>query len=409
MSAHPEPSDLVPLDRYRRDALARIGPLEPIELGLLEAHGCVLAEDVTAPADVPPFRNSAMDGYAVRSDDVSKDAALRITGEVAAGHEHQAELAPGEAVRIMTGAPMPAGADTVVPVELTAEDDHQVRFTATVPAGANVRPAGESVRAGEQVLAAGRRLDAADMGILAAVGRSNALVRPRPRVVVIATGDELVEAGGALGPGQIADSNSYMLTAMARESGATAYRHHLVRDDRRALEDAFEDALVQGDLLVTSGGVSVGRYDLVREVLASFGDVRSVKVAMQPGMPQAFGFIGEVPCFGLPGNPVSAFVSFEIFVRPALRRMQGRTDLNRPRVTAVADEPINSPKQKVSFPRVTLTREPDGWHARLTGSQSSGVLRSLVQADGLGEVPLGRTRIAAGERLVVHLLLDGTR
>jgi molybdopterin molybdotransferase len=403
---HAAATDLVPLDRYRRDALTRIPPLEPIELALLEAHGCVLAEDIDAPADVPPFRNSAMDGFAVRGGDARKGAALAVVGEVAAGYERAIELEAGQAVRIMTGAPLPPGADTVVPVELTSEDGDEVRLTSKVPGGANVRPAGESVRAGERVLEAGRRLDAADVGILAAVGRSHVCVRPRPRVVIIATGDELVEAGAALGPGQIADSNSYMLTAMARESGATAYRHHVVRDDRRALEDAFEDALVQGDLLVTSGGVSVGRYDLVREVLASFGEVQAVKVAMQPGMPQAFGFIRDVPCFGLPGNPVSSYVSFEIFVRPAIRRMQGRADLNRPRVSAIADEPIDSPKQKVSFPRVKLTREPDGWHARLTGAQGSGVLRSLVDADGLGEVPVGRTRVAAGERLVVHLLTE---
>lgn len=404
------PDDLVPLDRYRRELLARIAPLEPIALGLLEAHGCVLAEDVTTDVAVPPFDNSSMDGYAVRAADANPGAVLKVVEEVAAGNFPRRAVAAKEAVRIMTGAPLPKGADAVVPLELTDEHADWVRVRTDVQSGSSVRRASEDVAAGDTVLRAGRRLGAADVGMLAAVGRSSVLVHPRPRVVVVSTGDELVEPDAELRPGLIRDANSYALTALAREHGATAYRLPIVPDDRRRLTEAFEGALAHADLLVTSGGVSAGRYDYVQQVLAQLGDVQTVKVGMQPGMPQAFGMLHgpgrPVPCFGLPGNPVSAYVSFEVFVRPALRRMQGRTDLNRPRVTAVMDAPVESPANKVSFLRVTLRREYGVWHARPTGSQGSGILRSLVDADGLAEVPLDRTEVHGGERLLVHLLVD---
>ncbi|MGH3665785.1 MAG: molybdopterin molybdotransferase MoeA, partial [Egibacteraceae bacterium] len=255
------------------------------------------------------------------------------------------------------------------------------------------------------VLRTGQRLGAADVGMLAAVGRDRVLVHPKPRVAVISTGDELVEPGVVPGPGQIRDANSYTLTAMAREAGATAFRSDIVRDDRRALAEAFEGAMAHADLLVTSGGVSAGRYDLVKQVLEQLGDVSFRKVGMQPGMPQSFGRIGRVPCFGLPGNPVSAFVSFEVFVRPAIRRLQGRTDLNRPRVNAIVDEPLHSPPHRVSFIRVTLRRSSGVWHVLPTGPQGSGILRSAVEADGLAEVPADRTDVPVGEAVVVHLLV----
>lgn len=407
---HVDPGELVPLAVHRRDVLTRISPLEPIDLALLDAHGCVLAADVVAPADVPPFENSAMDGFAVATDGLEEGAELEVVGEVAAGAGTAVEVGRGRAVRIMTGAPLPAGADAVVPVEVADEAGGRVRLRVMPRPGDHVRPAGEDVRAGTTVLRSGRRLGAADVGMLAAVGRGRAPVYPRPRVAVISTGDELVEPDGALRPGRIRDSNSYTLTAMAREAGATAFRHPIVPDDRRALTEAFEGALSHADLLVTSGGVSAGRYDLVKQVLAQLGDVSFRKVGMQPGMPQAFGFVSRdpghpVPCFGLPGNPVSAFVSFEVFVRPALRRLQGRTDLNRPRVSAVLDEPLSSPPHKVSFIRVRLERIEGVWHARPTGPQGSAVLRSAVDADGLAEVPVDRTGVDAGEAVVVHLLV----
>jgi molybdopterin molybdotransferase len=405
--SHVDAGELVPLATYRRDVLTAIRPLEPIELGLLEAHGCVLSTDVAAEVDIPGFDNSAMDGYALRAAESAAGAELQVIGELAAGADQAVEVGPEETVRIMTGAPLPAGADAVIPWEATDEADGRLRLSGRVEPGLNVRRAGEDVRAGEVVLRAGRRLGAADVSMLAAVGRASVPVHPRPRVVVLSTGDELVEPDAPLAPGKVRDSNSYMLTALAREAGATAYRQRTVRDDRHALIDAIEGALTHGDLLVTSGGVSAGRYDLVKMVLGQLGDVRFTKVGMQPGMPQVFGFIDDVPCFGLPGNPVSAYVSFEVFVRPALRRLQSRRDVNRPRVTATLEEPARSPEHKVSFLRVRLSRDQAGaWRARPTGPQGSGILRSVVEADGLAEIPPDRTRVEAGDRVVVHVLVD---
>ena len=405
-----DPSELVPLEEYRRDVLTRVAPLEPIELALLEAHGCVLAGDVVAADDVPSFANSAMDGYAVDSASIRVDEPARIAGEVAAGAVSAVGVEPGSVVRIMTGAPVPPGADAIIPVELASEEGDEVRFTALPQPGDHVRPAGGDVRGGTKVLTTGRRLGAADIGMLSAIGHSRVMVHPRPRVAVISTGDELVEPDTDLQPGQIRDSNSFMLTAMAREAGAIAFRSSVVRDDRRALAEAFVGALTNADMLVTSGGVSAGRYDMVKDVLSQLGDVSFNKIAMQPGMPQAFGFLNpqgpnRIPCFGLPGNPVSAFVSFELFVRPALRRLQGRVDLNRPRVSAILEEDLTSPPHKVSFLRVKLRRDGPRWLARLTGAQGSGLLHSAVAADGLAEVAADRTTVAAGETVVVHLLV----
>jgi molybdopterin molybdotransferase len=410
------PDELHPLDRHRSQILGRLRALEPIELGLLEAHGCVLADDVTTAGPLPAFASSAMDGYAVALGDVAAGTALAVVGEAAAGSPADTAVAPGRAVRIMTGGVVPDGTGAIVPVEHVTEEatQHGERITLTREAtpGAHVRGVGEDVAAGTVVVAAGSRLGAAELAMLASVGRQRAVVHPRPRVVVLSTGDELVEPGSPVGPGQLHDSNSFMLTAMTREAGALAFRHPIVRDDRAALTEALEGALVQGDLLLTSGGVSAGRYDLVKHVLAELGDVAFTKVGMQPGMPQAFGFLGRdeataVPCFGLPGNPVSAFVSFEVFVRPALRRLQGRTDLNRPRITAVLDQAVTSPEHKVSFVRVTLHRDAQGaWRARPTGSQGSSLLHSIVAADGLAEVATTRTRVEAGEQVLVHLLMD---
>ena len=404
-----EPAPLAPLDSYRKDVLARIRPLEPIELGILDAQGCVLAQDAVAVSDLPPFPNSAMDGYALLAMDARPGAELELVGESAAGPGPRIPMGPGQAVRIMTGAPMPPGADTVVPVEQAEELGGRVRLHAGAEPGQHVRLPGEDVRDGELVLRSGRVLGPADIGMLAALGYPRVLVRPKPRVVVISTGDELVEPEQPTGLGQIRDANSYTLTAMAREAGAAVFRHQIVPDEERALTEAFEGALVHADLLVTSGGVSAGRYDLVKVVLSRLGDVRFTRVGMRPGMPQAFGLLARephraVPVFGLPGNPVSAFVSFEVFVRPAIRRLQGRTDTSRPRVQAVLDQPLRSPRDKVEFVRVTLRREGAVWHARPTGEQGSGILRSVVDADGLAEIPADRSSVSEGERVVVHLL-----
>lgn len=401
---HVDPDELTSLGAYRQLVLSRIAPLPPTSSSLLEARGTVLAQDVTAPGDIPPFANSAMDGFAVRSGEVGPGTTLRVIGEIAAGSTDLVSPGAGEAVRIMTGAPMPPGADAVIPVELTREDVGTVTFVEGAPAGENVREPGESVRAGEVVLQAGRVLGPSEIGILAAMGIGRVEIHPKVRVASLATGDELVEPGRPLRPGQIHESNSYAVAAQVMDAGAIAFRQPIVRDDREALRRAFQGALAQADVLVTSGGVSAGRYDLSKQVMAEMGDVRFYKVAMQPGMPQAFGTIDGIPVFGLPGNPVSCAVSFEVHVRPALRRMAGRTDLNRPRVVATLAEDVHSPEHKVSLLRVRLERGEDGWLASTTGAQGSGILRSMVLADGLAEVPAERTTMSAGEDVVVHLL-----
>jgi molybdopterin molybdotransferase len=374
--------------------LAAISPLHPLELGLMDAHGCVLAEDLVAPADLPGFDNSAMDGYAVRAADVAgarqgAPVVLPVTGDVAAGPASPLRVQPGVCVRIMTGAMMPAGADAVVPVEHTDGGVAQVAVHRAAAPGAHVRRAGEDVRAGEVVLSTGSHLGAVQIGLAAAVGRARLVVRPRPRVVVVSTGSELVEPGEPLSPGRIADSNSPALTAAAVEAGAIAYRVGIVPDDPRRLLSTLEDQLVRADVLVTSGGVSVGAYDVVKEVLSRLGTVQFDDVAMQPGKPQAFGTIGPdaTPVFGLPGNPVSALVSFEAFVRPALRKMLGAVPLERPRVRAVTTAPLASAPGKRSFLRVALGVRDGAYVVTPVSGAGSHLLAGMSRANALAVVP----------------------
>jgi molybdopterin molybdotransferase len=404
---HSDDAALVPLPEHLQSVMEAIQPLPPIDLALLDAAGCALAADIVAHEHVPPFDNSAMDGYVVSTE--QSDEWLTIVGEVAAGDDPKVSVEPGTAVRIMTGAQIPPGGTAVVPVELVDEDGDLIRLRHQPRPGAHIRRAGESVRAGETVLDAGSVLDAASIGMLAALGHAYVSVYSQPRVVVVATGEELIEPGGDRRPGAIYDANSYVLTVLARQTGAVTVRRMIASDDREALRETIEELLPHADLLVTSGGVSAGRYDLVKVVLAELGDVRFSRVAMRPGMPQAFGLIEAdpgrfIPCFGLPGNPVSAYVSFEVFVRPVIRRLQGRRDLSRPRISATVEAPIDSVIDKVEFVRVALRRREGEWQARPTGDQGSGILRSLVEADGLAEVPANRDRMDIGERIVVHLL-----
>ena len=403
---HVDPSELTSVGDHRRHILSRIAPGAPTSSSLLEARGLVLAEDVLAPGDIPPFANSAMDGFAVRAAEVAQGARLRVAGEIAAGSRDLPAPRNGEAIRIMTGAPIPYGATAVVPVELVTEQGGDVVLEIAPEVGENLRSAGESVTAGEKVLESGKLLGPSEIGMLAAMGIARVEVHPRVRVATIATGDELIEPGKPLGPGQIHESNSYGLAAQVGEAGAVAYRQATAPDDRVALRRAFQQALSTADILVTSGGVSAGTYDLSKQVMAEMGDVSFTKVAMQPGMPQAFGMIDDVVVFGLPGNPVSSAVSFEIFVRPAIRRMQGRADLNRSRLRATLGTDVGSPEHKVSFLRVTLERQSAGWVATTTGAQGSGILKSMVLADGLAEIPSARTSMSAGEQVTVHLLAD---
>jgi molybdopterin molybdotransferase len=409
----PNPPDLVPFGQARAAVLERLRPLPVREVPLADALGCVLAEDVTAAEDLPPFANSAMDGYAVRAADLAGASdqapiALELTGEVFAGSARLPTVRPGGAARIMTGGALPPGADAVVPVEQSTVDGGAVLIRLAPGERQFVRESGEDVRAGTVVLERGRPLDPAAVGMLASVGRRLVPVHPRPRVAVVSTGDELVDPGDSLGPGQIRDSNSWLLVAQARAAGADAFRCGRLHDDPVALRRGFALAAADGDLVLTSGGVSVGERDYTKQVLAELGDVRSFRVAMQPGMPQAFGFAAGTPLYGLPGNPVSCFVVFELLVRPVLRRLAGYADdqLDRPRVVARLGEPVRSPPGKVSFLRVRLEVGDDGLVAGLTGSQGSGVLSSCVAADGLAVVPAERRELPAGSPVQVVLLRE---
>jgi molybdopterin molybdotransferase len=385
---------------------------EPIELRLMDALGLVLAEDVVSRVTLPPFPNAAMDGYAVVAADladasVEHPVELPVVGEILAGADSLPAVSPGRVVRIMTGAPLPSGADAVVPVETTSGGQSQVAFHRTAEAGLNVRSPGEDLSPGQPLVDKGRRLAPPDVGLLSAAGVTRVTCYPPPRVVVMSTGDELVTATEEPGPGRIRDANGPMLTAMVRAAGGIPFSAGIVPDDRKALMYAFDTNRGHCDLFVCSGGASAGTRDLLPDVIGAMGEVSTAKVAMKPGMPQILGRIGDTPVLGLPGNPVSAFVSFEEFVRPAIRRLQGRRDVQRPTVYATAAEPMSSPPHKRSFLRVRLAREGTGWVASPTGAQGSHVITSIARADGLAVIPENVTQVAPGDEVRVQLLVDG--
>jgi molybdopterin molybdotransferase len=393
---------VIPLEEARRHVLERVAPLAPARVPLAAARGLVLAEAVTAPADVPPFPNTAMDGYAVRAADTAgaSDAApvrLPVVAEVAAGHPASRALAPGEAMRIFTGAPMPDGADAVVMVEATARLDAgaAVAIGIEVTPGLHVRGAGDDLRAGEVVFEPGQVLTPSHVGVLANVGAAEVRVVPRPRVGVLSTGDELVVPGRPLGPGQIHDSNRPMLLALVAEAGFEPVDLGLVADDESRIAAALTDGASTCDALLSSGGVSMGDLDLVKVVLDRLGEMRWMQLAIRPAKPFAFGLVGDrpTPVFGLPGNPVSSLVSFELLARPALRRLAGHPDdaLVRQSVAAVAGERLGRrPDGKVHFARVRLRPGEDGrFVATSAGAQGSHQLTAVARADGLAVLPDG--------------------
>jgi molybdopterin molybdotransferase len=385
------------VDEYLADILSAITPLAPRELSLADAQGAVLAADVTAQWPLPAFDNSAMDGYAVRAADVAAaPVTLPVDGEIAAGDTGGRELAPGTCIRIMTGAAMPAGADAVVQVELTDGGTRQAEIREAVPAGTAVRLRGGDAVPGDLLLAGGTRIGAVALGLLAAAGLGAVTARPRPRVTVISTGDELVEPGQPLVPGQIWESNSVMLAAAARQAGCAVTRYPVVRDSTDAVLAAVQDAMSGADLLVTSGGVSMGaEHDVVKAALSKLGTVRFRRVAMQPGMPQGFGLVGDgVPIFTLPGNPVSAYVSFQLFVAPALDAFQALDPQRLPRRTAVLTAPARSPAAKRSFLRGIL--DPQAGEVTPAPGQMSHQLASLALANALIIVPEDVTALDAG-------------
>ncbi len=386
--------------------LATVRVLESERVPILEALGRVLAEEVTADRDIPPLPNSAMDGYAVRSADVARvPARLRVIAEAPAGRLCPAEVKPGTAVRIMTGAPIPVGADAVVPFEHTRPDGEWVEVLRETRPGANVREAGEDVRAGQVVLTPGRILRPQEIGMLAALGRTEVAVIRRPRVAILATGDEVVPPWETPGPGQIRDANSYTVAAQVRRYGGIPLILGVVRDEEMLVREGVRRALAErADLIVTSGGVSIGDFDLVKQVLAAEGEMRFWSLNMKPGRPLAFGVVGGVPLVGLPGNPVSAMVATELFVRPAVLKMQGFTDWPWPELRARLTDPIVRKDGRRHYLRVRLRETPEGWEATLTGDQGSGILSSLVQADGLAVIPEDVDHLPAGAEVRVLLL-----
>ncbi len=374
------------VDEALERILARVAPLEPAAIGLLDALGLTLAEDVAADRDVPPFRNSAMDGYAVIADDVAAvPATLRVVGEIAAGAVPARAITRGEAMRIMTGAPMPDGADTIVRVEDTDNGLSDVTIGTATKRGTSVRAAGEDLRTGETVLTRGTVLRAAEIGVLATIGRKTVNVTRRPRVAVLSTGDELVELDQPLQPGQIRDANRYSLASAANALGATAIPLGIVRDTAEDLRRALRDAAAQADVIVTSGGVSVGDHDHVKPVVDELGSMDFWSIAIRPGRPLAFGEIDGKLIFGLPGNPVSSLLGFELFVRPALLKMAGRRLLQRPRVTATLDDTLDTPAGLRFFARGIY--DPSANTVRTTGPQGSGILRSMALANCFIDVP----------------------
>jgi molybdopterin molybdotransferase len=388
--------------------LEKIPRLGTERQNILQARGRVLAEEIFAPRNIPPWDNSAMDGYAVRWEDVKdasqgRPAVIKVLGDLPAGRIFKERGGPGQAVRIMTGAPIPLGFDTVVPVEDTEKDGDWVKIFAPSGKGKNIRRAGEDVKAGEKVLEEGALLRPAHIGMLASFQRAMVSVYQQARVAILSTGDELLEIDEPWEDGKIVNSNSYSLASLVDECGGLPLQLGIAKDRQEELTAKIKQGLV-ADILVTSGGVSVGDYDLVKRMLNELGQMNFWKVAMRPGQPLAFGMISGKPLFGLPGNPVSSMVSFEQFVRPAILKMSGHKNLFRPTLRATLKEDIPKKAGLVHFIRCRLVAEGGRVFASITGDQGSGILSSMVKAQGLIVLPREQTLAHAGEEVGVILL-----
>jgi molybdopterin molybdotransferase len=413
---------MISVEDARAYILKHFAPLEAERVDLLDALNRVLAEDVRSEMNVPPFNNSAMDGYAMRADDIAhasraNPATLRVIGDVAAGYTATRAVEPGTAMRIMTGAPMPSGADTVVRFEETSEGVQgraatkgrdTVEILVAMKRGDNVRAAGEDIRAGEVVMPRGTIVRAAEIGVLASIGKNQVAVHRRPRVAILATGDELVAIDEPITPGKIRNSNEYSNAAAVLQAGGIPIRLGIARDNIADLTAKIRAGLdADADLFLTSAGVSVGDYDIVKDVLNAEGAMHFWQVKMKPGKPLAFGILRgkkDVPLLGLPGNPVSALISFETFARPAILTMLGKTNFARPTVRARLDEDVENSSDRRNFIRVRVEARGDELIARTTGEQGSGVLTSVSKANGLLVVPENVTRVRAGEVVDVQMM-----
>jgi molybdopterin molybdotransferase len=400
---------VIPVDEALDKILSHVLPLGFEKVSLLDALGRVIGEDIYAKRNIPPLDNSAMDGYALKSEDVRKASQnhpvrLVVIEDLPAGFISTKTVEKGKAIRIMTGAPIPKGADAVVPVEVTKKEDGFVLIFNAAGPGENIRVSGEDVKQGDRVISRGNIVRPAEVGMLASVGRSFVSVYQRPLVAILCTGDELVDVDGDLNEVKIISSNSYTIGAQVKDCGAIPLQLGIAKDRKEEIEEKLRQG-IRADVLISSAGVSVGDYDFVKDVMKHLGmEMVFWKVAMRPGQPLAFGTMGGKPVFGLPGNPVSSMISFEQFVRPALLKMMGCRHIFRPLVEAVLKEEIKKMAGRRYFIRGSISFENNQYVVTTTGEQGSGMLRSMVKANGLIVIPEDQEIVRAGEKVKVQLL-----